>query len=338
MISPLTPEGAVKFGLSTTKGQLDGYVIYRTEYPPPVFLFDGLLSNGLTLFAGRPKCGKSWLTLQMAVDAARGDPFLDRFTAEHAERVLYCGLEEGPRRTHHRLRKLVPTEDIQLQNIEFLYELPTLAQGGIDELERILSEGRFGLVVIDTFLRFAGVASGRMDVMRAEYAEMARLQTLAHRHELAIVLVDHTRKMGADNSLDTVSGTTGKTAACDAVWTLQKKSSGECVLEVTGREMEEQTLGLRMVTGDPFGWQLTGEGVEVGMSEQRQEIVELLRDEAPLSPARIADLLRKNAVTTRRHLQRLAADDAVRKDSSGKYYLTGREQRERLNGVNDGNR
>ena len=47
--------------------------------------------------------------------------------------------------------------------------------------------------------------------------------------------------------------TPGITAACDAVWTLQKRLDGECVLDITGREMEEQTLGVRLLTGENFG-------------------------------------------------------------------------------------
>jgi len=318
---------------------LDGYSIYRTDYPPPVFLFKGLLANGLTILAGRPKSGKSWLTLQMAINAAMQRSFLGRFGIEMALKVLYLGLEEAPQRTHNRLRKLLEEPDIQLQNIDFRYNLKALADGGAAELDGLLKGGNYGLVVIDTFLRVAKAGGGNRDVMRSEYAEVAQLHELAQHHKVAIVLVDHTRKMGADNPLDTVAGTSGKTAACDAVWTLRKLPTGDSVLEITGREMEEQTLGLRFETGEPFGWCLTGEGAEVGMSEARQEIVELLKDEAPLAPARIAGLLRKNAVTVRRLLQKLAADDVVRKDKSGKYYLPPhmREQRERVNGVNDAN-
>jgi len=313
---------------------LDGYTIYRTNYPAPVFLFEGLLANGLTILAGRPKSGKSWLTLQLAKDAAMALPFLGRFGIASALKVLYCGLEEGEQRTHNRLWKLLPKIDIQLQNIRFRYTLKSLADGGAAELDHILSSGNYGLVIIDTFLRLAK-AGGSRDVMRSEYAEIAQLQELAQRHKLAMLLVHHTRKMAAESGLDTVAGTTGITAACDAVWTLRKQPNGECVLEITGREMEELTLGLKLQTGDPFGWQLTAEGAEVGMSEARQEIVELLKDDAPLAPARIAGLLRKNAVTIRRLLQKLAAADVVRKDSSGKYFLNSpHEQRERVNNVN----
>ena len=315
---------------------LDGYTLHRTNYPPPVFVIEELLANGLTILAGRPKCGKSWLTLQMAIDAATGKPFLGRFAVGAAMAVLYCGLEEGPGRTHNRLRKLVPTLDIQLQNIAFRYNLKTLANGGAEELAGLIREGRFGLVVIDTFMRLVQ-PNGSRDVFRSEYAEVNQLRELAERFKIAIVLVHHTRKASAESGLDAVAGSTGITAACDAVWTLKRQpGGGESILEVTGREMEEVSLGLRMEKGEPFGWQVTGEGVEVGMSEARLEIVELLRDEGSLKPARVADMLKKNAVTVRRLLQKLAADGVVCKDSSDRYYLASqREQRERVNGVNE---
>lgn len=317
---------------SEPQPSLDGYSIYKTAYPPPVFLFDGLLANGLTILAGRPKSGKSWLTLQMAIDAAMRRSFLGRFGVKGAAKVLYFGLEEAPARTHNRLRMLVPRADIQLQNIEFRYSLNSLADGGAEELENLLTVGGYELLVVDTFLKVAKASGGNNNVMRSEYREIAQLQELAQRYKLAIVLVHHTRKMSAESGLDTVAGTTGITAACDAVWTLRKQASGESILEITGREMEEQTLALRLESGETFGWRLIGEGAEVGMSEARQEIVELLKDDAPLSPRAIATSLRKNAVTVRRLLQKLAAGDIVRKDRSGKYYLT-----HTMNSVNNGN-
>jgi hypothetical protein len=149
-----------------------------------------------------------------------------------------------------------------------------------------------------------------------------------------MVLIHHTRKMAAESGLDMVAGTTGITTACDAVWTLRKTPGGESVLEVTGREMEEQTLGLVLSDHGGFGWHLTGEGAEVGMSEARQEIAELLKEDAPLSPKAVALSLRKNSVTVRRLLQKMLADGAVQKGRDGKYSLTPHEQRERHERVN----
>lgn len=306
------------------RGQIvTGYELYNAEYPDPTFLFEGLLANGLTILAGRPKSGKSWLTLQIAVCAAGKVPFLGRFPIEQAARVLYCALEEPKHRTNRRLRKLLTKNDISLQNIGFLYHLRSLADGGADELHEHLVKRPSELVVIDTLLAIAG-NSGRRDVMRAEYAEVNLLRQLALSHKNAFVLVAHTRKMGAEAGLDMVAGTSGITAACDAVWTLRKQNTGNSILEMTGREMEELTLALKLDTGDPFGWQLIGEGSQVALSEQRQEILELLKGEGALLPKTIATMLRKNAVTVRRHLQNLSGGGEVVKGADGKYTLAKR--------------
>jgi hypothetical protein len=323
---------------------INGYTIYGTDYPLPEFLFLELLAKGLTILAGRPKSGKSWLTLQMAVSLALGLDFLGRFPCE-VGKVLYFGLEEGPQRTHNRLLQLLPENDVQLQNIDFRYTLTPLAEGGAAELNVLLTAGNYDLVVIDTFLRIAKPGGPNRDVMRSEYAEISQLQQLAQKNSVAMVLVHHTRKMGAEYSLDSVAGTTGITAACDAVWTMKRLPSRETILEITGREMEEQTFGLALDTGADFGWRITSEGAEVGLSEARQDIIDLLKDEAPLSPKQVALMLRKNAVTTRRLLQKLRDDGVVQRDSSHKYSLSpGREiSRTRthvntVNGLNDVNK
>ena len=79
-----------------------------------MFIFNRLLAVGLTILAGRPKSGKSWLTLQMAIDAAMKRAFLGRFEIETPMNVLYFGLEEAPGRTHNRLRKVLRKNDIQV--------------------------------------------------------------------------------------------------------------------------------------------------------------------------------------------------------------------------------
>src|SRR5262249_46936948 len=202
-----------------------------------------------------------------------------------------------------RLRKLVSTPDVALQNIEFIYHLFPLLAGGAAQLDAYLAEKPAELVIIDTLLAVVKASSNR-DLLRGDYSEGTVLRELAEKHKTAILVVHHLRKMGAEYGLDAVAGTTGLTAACDAVWVLKRGGTGECLLEVTGRETEEQTYALRFNTGEPFGWKLMAEGPGVGLSEERQEILELLKDEAPLKPAKMALLLKKNAVAVRRLVQK----------------------------------
>ena len=85
--------------------------------------------------------------------------------------------------------------------------------------------------------------------------------------------------------------------------------------------MEEAVYSVRFNKEQPFGWKLTGEGEMVKLSEERREIIELLREEAPLKPRQIALLLRKNANTVRRLLQEMLSKEQVCRNKDGSYYL-----------------
>jgi hypothetical protein len=53
--------------------------LLTAQIDEPVAVISRLLWPGLTIFAGRPKVGKSWFALQLAVAAATSKPFLDNF-------------------------------------------------------------------------------------------------------------------------------------------------------------------------------------------------------------------------------------------------------------------
>ncbi len=299
----------------------DGWTIFRASYPDPVFVIDGILTTGATLFCGRPKVGKSWFTLQMALAVAGGGSFLGRYPVLRTGRVTYLGLEESAARTNRRLRQLVVKPDITLQNIDFVYSLEPLLAGGAAQLDEYLSANTSALVVVDSLLSVLQ-ANGKRDALRSDYQEVNILRELAEKHGAALVVVHHSRKMGADYHIDSVAGTSGVTAACDAVWSLKRKPEGEALLELSGREQEEKTIGLKFQTGLPFGWRGTGEGVEATMSEERRDILDLLKEDAPMSPAGIATALGKNRITTRRLLSMLAADGLIVKGIDRKYRLS----------------
>ena len=65
--------------------------------PPLKFILPGLIPEGATLLVSRPKFGKSWLALDIAIATAA-----DRFTLgtlkPSAGDVLYLALEDGRRR------------------------------------------------------------------------------------------------------------------------------------------------------------------------------------------------------------------------------------------------
>ena len=47
----------------------------RKDIPPIRWIVDGLLPQGLTILAGAPKAGKSWLSLDICLSVAKAEPF-----------------------------------------------------------------------------------------------------------------------------------------------------------------------------------------------------------------------------------------------------------------------
>ena len=304
----------------------DALAIYQADFPPQVFVVNDILPRGLTLAAGRPKVGKSWATLQIAIAVAFGEQALGRFRVPIAGRVTYLALEEPAERTHRRLMDIVPIADARLQNINFIYQIPPLMTGGAAQLDAFLTAHPSELVVVDTLLALVAAHNARKDVLRGDYTEVNTLRQITDKHHAAMLCVAHSRKAAGD-AVDSIIGTSGTTAACDAVWQIQRSNTGEASLTVKGREYEEALYGLKFNSGEPFGWQVTGVGAEVGMSEERRDILLVLQQEGAKKPADIARLLgNKNINTTRRLIQKLAYDGLIRLQSNGTYIT--------VNGVN----
>ena len=67
-------------------------------FPPIQWIVPGILPEGLTLLAGKPKLGKSWLALDIAVAVASGGSVLGRECEPGP--VLCLALEDNQRRLY----------------------------------------------------------------------------------------------------------------------------------------------------------------------------------------------------------------------------------------------
>lgn len=328
---------------------INGFDILNGDFPEPEFLFAGLLAKGVTFCCGRPKTGKSWLTLQLAIAAASQTPAFGRFRPKRAFKVLYCGLEEPKSRTRSRYRKFIkPGTQLEesTRNMQWLYQLDPLLAGGATTIDGLVERDKYDLVIIDTFLKVLQPGKSR-DLLRSDYSEVAILSEIAKKHDIAIVVVHHTRKMAAENPLDQIAGSTGLSAAFDSSWVLNRKPDNTAVLQIQGRDMEDREIELKWCGNDrpvhdeeelepvhdekaereqheQFGWVYVGSGSEVGMSDQRREILDCLRSEGPMTPKEIAQAIgNKPRSTVRRLLQELAKNSLVTMMTGNKYKVQG---------------
>lgn len=82
--------------------------LYDTVYPSKQPIIDGLLYQGIYLFAGTPKVGKSFLMAQLAYHVSTGQALWNY--PVHQGSVLYLALEDDYRRLQARLYRMFGTE------------------------------------------------------------------------------------------------------------------------------------------------------------------------------------------------------------------------------------
>jgi RecA-family ATPase len=76
------------------------------DLPPIEQIVGGIVYEGVTVFAGKPKQGKTWLMLSLALDVAGGGTALGNRPVQRGG-VLYLALEDTQRRLQGRTKKLL---------------------------------------------------------------------------------------------------------------------------------------------------------------------------------------------------------------------------------------
>ncbi len=280
------------------------------DFPEPAWLVPGLLPAGLALLCGRPKIGKSWAALQLAVAVGSGGRFLGRQVEQG--RALYVALEDSPRRIQHRLKDMGAPADCELS---FAFDWQPLNGDGLYDLEAAIQDG-VHLGVIDTLAR---AVKGRMDWdnLGDVTGMLGGLQRMAQDTGACILLIDHHRKGNglAANVIDDVMGSTGKSAVADTVWGLYRQRGEQgATLRVTGRDIEEAELS---VSFDVLSrtWHLDG-AAEHGVQAEILDTLQHLGGTASVTD--ISNHLGKDQGNISRELAELLAKRRVAKGESHK--------------------
>ena len=292
-------------------------------FQPIKWVVPGFIAEGLTLFCGKPKIGKSWLLLHAANAVAKGHNTLGDIRCEQGD-VLYCALEDNKRRLKRRQEKLFAFENWS-ERLDFMISLPRLAEGGLTFVESwIKAKPSPRLVIIDTLARVRSPNRRDQTTYDADYVAIRGLQDLAGKYGLAIVLVHHLRKADSDDAFDTISGTLGLTGAADATMIIRRESSGT-VLMVQGRDVEETKKAICFCL-DSCRWTIIGDADEVHQTAERSSIIEALRESGKcMTPTQIATTIGgTKSVNVRNLLKKMVPAGLVEKTGYGEYKLPSR--------------
>jgi hypothetical protein len=268
------------------EGMISARDLCSMRFAPLKFIVPRVIPEGLTILAGRPKIGKSWLTLLIGIVFANGGAALGLdygATMPLRGSVLYLGLEDGRRRLQRRMTKLLGA---QPENWPAQLYLKTdwrrFDQGGLDDIRAWYEDAKAKgetptLAIVDTLAKVRAPGNPKASPYQNDHDALAGLQKLADELGIAVVVNHHDRKMDADDVFDTVSGTLGLTGAVDTILVLTKKAQGT-TLHIRGRDIEDENpLALQFNNGR---WSVLGSASEVQRSDERTRIIKILADAA----------------------------------------------------------
>jgi RecA-family ATPase len=310
----------------------NGTWLGKQDFPELRYAVPGIVPEGLTVLAGTPKVGKSFLVLSwlLAVAAPNGCT-LGGIWIRGARPVFYLALEDGDRRMQDRCQGMLGAGQAIPAKFEYLTEV---APGRVPATVAVwlaLERNRLGMVVIDTLGKVNGPAARGETAYDRDYRVMSELKAVVDRHPGAALLINHhDRKASAADFVEAVSGTNAITGSADTVIVLKRqRNQPEGLMEVTGRDVEGGSYAVHFKGGI---WELDGGSLETakagaeerragqGLADRSREIIAYV-SARPLGvrPPELAAALRieKNTATT--CLARLVNEGRLRRPSRGLY-------------------
>jgi hypothetical protein len=176
------------------------------------------------------------------------------------------------------------------------------------------------LVIVDVLQRVKPAGNPNQNSYESDYSALDGLQRWATDRRVAVVALHHTRKGGADDPLEALSGSNGLSACADTTLVLDRDQNGT-TLYVRGRDVEEKESAMMFVGGL---WNVTGEAEDVRRSDQRGNILVTLEAAIkPMTPSELADVTGMKNGNFRKLLFSMAKAGEVQKSGRGRYIHPG---------------
>jgi biotin operon repressor len=263
-----------------------------------------MLAPGAYLMVARPKCGKSYLCLQLAKAVAAGAPFLGAPTRQ--THVAFFAAEDNLTRIHRRVLATQTPAGLAGVHIVVHEHIVQLAQawarqpeeargaGEADDWLRqwLIEHPQVGLVLLDTqesfeaTLRLEADAQDERSVTRGPYRRMRLYENLARELGITVVLVNHTRKRNGKEVTDfhelinmsqtAVAGVSGSIVLADHPERDAYADDPRRVLAVRGRDIDhDYVLALDRIE-DGSGFRSLGEYHVVAQTVQQAALLEVV--------------------------------------------------------------
>ena len=292
------------------------------------WLIDGLWGRqAVGIVGGEPKCGKSFLALDLAVAVAAGVPCLRRFAADQPGPVLLFAAEDAGHIVRARLQGIASAAGARFDALDIaVIDVPALRLDHRADRQRLVQtveRVRPRLVVLDPLVRLHGIDENTV----AEVAPiLGFLRDVQRRFETAVLLVHHARKSGATRPGQALRGSSELHAWGDSNLYLRRRDR-QILMTVEHRAAPGLNDIEIELADDGKGPALRLRQVETGDAAPRPETPErrilqaLAEADAPLSQRQIRERAATRHKTVGAILRKLVREGRIRHDAKGRYSL-----------------
>ena len=292
------------------------------------WLVDGLWARqAVGIVGGEPKCGKSFLALELAVAVAAGVPCLRRFTTAQPGPVLMFAAEDAGHVVRTRLAGIARAAGAAFDTLDIaVIDVPTLRLDHRLDRQRLLETvERIGprLLVLDPLVRLHGVDENTV----AEIAPiLGFLRELQRRFAAAVVLVHHARKSRATRPGQALRGSSELHAWGDSNLYLRRRD-GQIVMTAEHRAAPGLNDVEIELADDPEGpalrlrRPLPAEAAPAPETPEQRIVQALAEAAAPLSQRQIRERAATRPATVAEALHRLIGEGRVERVPQGGYRI-----------------
>ena len=164
------------------------------------------------------------------------------------------------------------------ENFYFATKSKSLNDGLERQLVTFVTEHKDArLIIIDTLQKVREVGGDKFSYA-SDYEIVTKLKAFSDKYGICFLVVHHTRKMESSDSFDMISGTNGLLGAADGAFVMQKekRTDNKAVLEVAGRDQQDQKLWLNF-NRERCVWELTKTETEL-WKEPEDPVLEKIKE------------------------------------------------------------
>jgi hypothetical protein len=296
--------------------------LLAARYQPLQWAVDGLIPEGITVFAAPWKAGKSRVILDCLIGVTTGTDALGALRCEPGP-ALYLALEDTPRRAQDRMAMTRGTRPDPVE-LYWAYELATIDRGGLGDVAEWLDDHPDArMVVVDVLGKIRGDVRS---TYQRDYELIGQFRRLSEDHgNVPIVLVTHTNKfIDRYDPTASIQGSKGLVGAADAIlMMLRDRGSDVATLLMTGKDVPEQEVPLRL---DGGRWVVTrSTAAHRGITGSRGKIYDALSDGIQGAgtnerPGPLATATGETPDNVRQILHRMHKAGQITKDADGRYH------------------